>query len=381
MRRKILAILMVTTLFFTGCGNNGVEKSQNKKGTDEETLNESGVTASAESGQESDTAEVEYKNCVTYKKAELAGKIKKVNVGIKSCPEYLMMSRVLSVEDLKKYLPVDNVRKVGVGMTQYVIEYPMEDCTFVVIVGDEDRMLGTFVKTEKLHKKSELSQIKSGMTIRQVQEIFPEIIINTQVPEIVIKDTPMKDAVCAELVLQGGNLGEISFEKKDDKFIVSEVSVTDTLPFFEKDEWDAIVDESVKATPLKDEVVLEDGVIIKGKENWESFLKETAVWKADEITIRNYSGTSESCLESKVRYDGKEYSLTSIVQGKEVDMGKRYKYLIERSGKLPNAECGGHGFFLVNDENLTYERIRFSSLSSDFNDHIDYQTVFEERTK
>lgn len=378
--RRILAILMVTAMFFTGCENNGAEKTLDKKQQGAETSNED-VNAFAKSEQESNPAGVEYKNRVTYKKAELAEKIREVNIGIKSCSEYLMMSKVLSVEDLKKYLPADNVRKVGAGMTQYVIEYPMENCNFVVIVGDGDRMMGTFVKTEKLHKKSELSQIKRGMTIKQVQEVFPEIIINTRVPEIVNKDTPKRNVAYAEIVLKGGKLGEISFEEKDNKFMVSEVEVTEVLPFFEQDEWNAIVDENVKATPLKGEVVLEDGVITKGKENWENFLKRTAAWKADEIKIMNYSISSESYLESRVRYDGREYALSSIVRGKEVDLGKRYKYLIERSGKLPNAEYGGHGFYLVNNENLTYERIRFSSLSSNYNDYIDYQTVFEERTR
>lgn len=377
--RRILAILMVTALLFMGCVNNGAEKTSSKKQPGVETSNED-VTASAKSEQENDTAEVEYKNRVTYKKAELAEKIKNVNIGIKSCPEYLIMSRVLSVEDLKKYLPVDNMRKVGIGMTQYVIEYPMENCTFVVIIGDRDRMMGTFIKTEKLHKKSELSQIKRGMAIKQVQEVFPEIIINIRVPEIVNKDTPKSNVAYAEIVLKGGKLGEISFEEKEDKFIVSEVDVAD-VPFFAEDEWEVIVDENVKATQLKDEVVLLDGDIVKGKEIWDSFLKKTIAWKADEITIRNYSSSIDSCLESRVKYDGREYALSSIVQGKEVDLGKRYKYLIERSGKLPNAEYGGHGFYLVNDESLTYERIRFSSLSSNYNDHIDYQTIFEEQIR
>lgn len=125
-------------------------------------------------------------------------------------------------------------------------------------------------------------------------------------------------------------------------------------------------------------LILKDGKIIKGKQNWDDFLKKTRnpSNKPTQITIRKYY--DNECISSVLKYDGQKYSLQ---YESEINGEKKYKYLIERRGKMRNAACEDHGFYLVNDASLTYEQLTWSVLSSNSNDWVDFQTVFMEMTE
>ena len=93
------------------------------------------------------------------------------------------------------------------------------------------------------------------------------------------------------------------------------------------------------------------------------------------ITIKNYSISSPSISSLTLIFDGEFYSTDKLVSGEQ---GKKYRFLVERSGQLKSAKYKEHGFYLVNNENVTYEDLMWSALSSQSTDRIDFQKVYSD---
>lgn len=212
---------------------------------------------------------------ITYKRDEIIENVEKLNLEIGM--ESAMYSRKIVLEDIKKYLPIDNIRKISGG---FLIEYPMEDRN-IVITSSGEIIAGreAWNKFYMLTKGNELTKLTEQIT---------EELLNVRNQSILIK------------TYYGDN------------------------NFFEEE------------------------------------------------TEENVSGF----IEQIIVYDGKQFLVNKWENGE--NKISTYKYLVERKGRMPNAAVGEHGFYLVNDNSLTYEQLQWSSLSSQCSDYIDYYTVFYE---
>lgn len=310
MRKRIITVLMVMIVVLSGCGNYGQQSKIEDKTTN--VVEKTVTSADANSGKN--------KELVMYKKKDIIDKIKDAHVGIGL---YMAMSRVVTIEDFKKILPVDNLREVG--KDKLVIKYPMEDRTFIVVaVKNDERIMGTCVMRNVLRNESEVSQIKKGMSLKKVRRIFPEVIINTRRPLILDKSRGIDEFPACEVILDNNKMAWITFEKNNGKYVVSDINIQKN-PIFEDKEWEKVIQQ--------------------------------------EPNIKGANAQRETFYE---------LSKSSI---------SKYKYLIERSGKMPNAKCTEHGFYLVNDKSVTYRQLMWSRLSGNSNDWIDFRTVFTEMTE
>ena len=142
-----------------------------------------------------------------------------------------------------------------------------------------------------------------------------------------------------------------------------------------------VVYKKAKRTKKDGELILMEWEIVNGKKAWNNFLQKTKNYPNEpaQIKIRQYYEKDGECTGSVLKYDGQKYSLLQSELGKESE--KKYKYLVERRGKMPNAKYTDHGFYLVNDDSVTYNQLMWSLLSSNSNDWIDFQTVFTEITE
>lgn len=163
-----------------------------------------------------------------------------------------------------------------------------------------------------------------------MRRIFPEVIINTRRPLILDKSRGIDEFPACEVILDNNKMAWISFENNNGKYVVSDINIQKN-PLFEDKEWKKI--------------------------------------------IRKYDGNNYSLIYKPVKGVNEQrerfYELTKSSIPK-------YKYLVERSGKMPNAKYMEHGFYLVNDKSLTYRQLMWSRLSSNSNDWIDFRTVFTE---
>lgn len=388
MRKRIIAVLMVMMVALSGCGTKGRQSEIKDETT--QAAKHTVTSADANSGKN--------KELVMYKKKDIIDKIKDAHVGIRM---YVMMSRYVTITDLKKILPVDNVRKIG--KDKVIIEYPMEDCTFIVAaVKSEERIIGTCVRGNKLRREAEMRQIKKGMTLEKVRGILPEAVINTRLPAILDKNQTNNESPYCELMLDNNKIIWISFEKNNGEYVVSDIDIDKNL-LFEDKEWNKVLQKepySIKNqaekkeeyVKINEELVLRDGKIVNGKRAWNDFLHKTQNFPNEQaqITIKEYYDGEN--IGGVLKYDGYNYSLiykpvkdanaqSETFSELTKSSISKYKYLIERSGKMPNAKYTEHGFYLVNDKSLTYVQLMWSRLSSNSNDWIDFRTVFTEMTE
>lgn len=388
MKKRIIVVLMVVIVVLSGCGSNGQQSKIEDKTTN--VVEKTVTSADVNSGKN--------KELVMYKKKDIIDQIKNAHVGIGL---YMAMSRVVTIKDLEKYLPVDNLREVG--KDKLVIKYPMEDCTFIVVaVKNDERIMGTCVMRNVLRNESEVSQIKKGMSLKKVRRIFPEVIINTRRPLILDKSRGIDEFPACEVILDNNKMAWITFEKNNGKYVVSDINIQKN-PIFEDEEWEKVIqqepyliknkvkqkEEHIK---INEELVLRDGKIVNGRRAWNDFLHKTKSFPNEpaQITIKEYY--DDENIGGVLKYDGYNYSLvykpvkdTDAHNDTFYELTKssisKYKYLIERSGKMPNAKYTEHGFYLVNDKSVTYRQLMWSRLSSNSNDWIDFRTVFTEMTE
>jgi hypothetical protein len=140
-------------------------------------------------------------------------------------------------------------------------------------------------------------------------------------------------------------------------------------------------------------VVYENGSITAGQSVWDEFVSNTEngvsamVRLAFYYTINEYNYAPELYEEIKDKYpclyiqdlsfDGKKYRLYSIEDGKEYI--HNYKYLKRLEENSPPDSAIFHSavyYYLLNDPDVTYERIRRGFFSSRFGDAVDCKNVY-----
>jgi hypothetical protein len=141
-------------------------------------------------------------------------------------------------------------------------------------------------------------------------------------------------------------------------------------------------------------LVLENMTITSGLNQWNEFYENAASGRSDEVMIAKYyeigneSQYSPELYEEikddypilyvfSLKYDGSVYTLSYYEDSKLYTYD--YPYMIERVGHLsPTAAVAEHFFALVNDKELSYHDIKWSMLSSNLADKVDYRDVFAE---
>lgn len=132
----------------------------------------------------------------------------------------------------------------------------------------------------------------------------------------------------------------------------------------------------VKPGSLSSIVIGKDG-IKNNKEKWESFVQESKSKRVTSILLKyqsdmHFLDDSLDKMELKdvvLKYDGENYCYWD---GKT---SKKYKYLLELSGRTPKASCDTT-YVILSDEKYTFDDVSKSIYSSNSNDHIPYQLLF-----
>jgi len=130
-------------------------------------------------------------------------------------------------------------------------------------------------------------------------------------------------------------------------------------------------------------VVIGNDGIEEGKEDWNTFVKESANGNNAVIDIKLQYDMSDTYDENfyegdildiftyniKLSFDGEYYSYD------DGEKTGRYKYLLQLSGQNPGAENSTTDFVLAN-EKITYEEHFKSTYSSNLNDRKDCYMLF-----
>ena len=374
---RVVILLVVMLMMVSGCtGSSG------------------GTQKKEEQTSENDSIKTkEDTKYVTYKKADIIENVEKLNTKIGM--ESLMLSRIIKLEDIEKYLPIDNIRKITGG---FLIEYPMEDSEFAIITDGDGVVFGSFLRCEELHTNMELETVKEGMTLEGLKKVFPEISVDATAEKVLRENKHKNDEIICEVMLENYQYGRVTLKNKKEKIVVTKVETMD-MPF-PKDTMKEVFAQNPEALESRYIVVTNNGKIVFGKKQWNEFYMETTRGLSNlagqmqkkemlkmqnvSICVKNYYNDTEllegkkqdgidGVVESMIVYDGNQFLLNK--EGKEI---LQYKYLIERKGRMNNADIGENGFYLVNDKNLTYEQLMWSVMSSQSSDWIDYYTVFWE---
>lgn len=143
---------------------------------------------------------------------------------------------------------------------------------------------------------------------------------------------------------------------------------------------------SYKASKNSSVLVLMGMKVISGQKIWDDFLNKVQKNEAASVSIAQYYETGDKGQKldkpvlhvKKIEYDGNKFKLSYNDEGKLYRYS--YSYLIEKVGMVSsNAAIADHGFYLVNDKNVSYHDLCWSLLSSKSSDQIDYRTVFQEK--
>lgn len=126
--------------------------------------------------------------------------------------------------------------------------------------------------------------------------------------------------------------------------------------------------------------------VISGQKNWNDFLSKVEKKEAASISISEYYETGDRgekldkpvLYVKKLDFDGKKYRLSYYDEGKLYQYS--YSYLIEKIGLISsNAAFATHGFYLINNKDVSFHDLCWSLISSNFSDQIDYKRVYEEK--
>lgn len=385
--KKILIFLLAVLMIFTSCDN---VKEQEKKilNTGENSLELIELDPVTKDINDITFSDETYlnENCrtaynllmmsqldknVTYKKEDIIEGIRAVNVGEKM----LMMSRAITIDDLDEFLPIDNVRRIETeNNVTFLIEYPMEDCTFVVIVSAIGIIRGTYMQAEELRSEKEMSLLLKGMSLEAANKLYPEIIINPKVNQILSENSELEKSPQCVVALKDRRKATIRFEKKGKEFVISEVEFSDN-PFFDEEEWKFLSGNEGELSKKETGLVFLENKIIQGENLWNEFVFRSKTKEPCSIKIKHYYVEDYGASSFTLRFDGEFYSIIDSITSEEI---RKYKYLVELSGKIRNAKSSEHGFYLVNDKNLTYDELMWSMLSSQTTDHIDFRIVYTE---
>ena len=155
------------------------------------------------------------------------------------------------------------------------------------------------------------------------------------------------------------------------------------------------IDNALETKEQTNTIVIRDGEMLEGKYIWDKFVKDTNLGIRSEITIRNiYSADDESPemgFEHKISYYNGNYWLYDNdkpihmetnydLQNSHFDDAnpKQYKYLLKRSGHMPNAATDDTVYFLTNEKDLSYDKLMKSLFSSNSTDIVSAKIIFSE---
>ena len=122
-------------------------------------------------------------------------------------------------------------------------------------------------------------------------------------------------------------------------------------------------------------VVFEELRITSGQAVWDAFVNQSACKKPCFVRLAFYY--APDLYIHDLAYDGNEYSLSSVEDGRSYRF--IYKYLIKCTGtpSSPYAAFSEYTrYVLVNDDTVTWERIERGMLSARSGDSIDHKTVY-----
>lgn len=162
-------------------------------------------------------------------------------------------------------------------------------------------------------------------------------------------------------------------------------------------------DEGLQKAKACGAVVLEDLICTANRDGMERFYADSQAGRAAKVLVASYMTLDKERMseelyeEEKDRYpmliltlvehfaeghEGKPYRVVSRVSSeREIDSEDEYEYLMHYTGDMPvpNAKYSGwERYVLVDDDALTWERIEFGMLSSQFGDMVRSRTVFAE---
>lgn len=142
-----------------------------------------------------------------------------------------------------------------------------------------------------------------------------------------------------------------------------------------------------KGDTTTDKVIIIDGKITEGASNWSKFFLETTTAKASKNENLNSTikieyqyndilvdGIEPTIYEIELRYKNGKYIYRNLSEG----IYETYEYLVERSGKNNNVETKTRGYYLVDNQDVTYEQLTWSVLSSQSTDWIKHKMIYTE---
>jgi len=153
--------------------------------------------------------------------------------------------------------------------------------------------------------------------------------------------------------------------------------------------------EALEWAKSRDAVVFEDGRLTSGEDVWGKFYenagkgKKCAVLVADYMTLDNVNMSEELYEQEKdnypvmelylLEYDGDVFTINIRESDKkDTSETKSFKYLLHFTGDAPSQALYKtyDEYVLVNDPDLTHERIIESMVSSILEMHVEHFTVY-----
>lgn len=113
----------------------------------------------------------------------------------------------------------------------------------------------------------------------------------------------------------------------------------------------------------------ENGVIVSGENEWQQFLSNTKTGYADKIVVKVSQG--DSSYTATIKYSFGTYAYTD-------EVGNSYKNstLLDVTGKWSGTGKEGR-LIVLTDDDYTFEELTNSIVSSDSEELIDYQILFQ----
>ena len=270
--KRLLAVVMMISVMFAGCQETDINNKDSETKSkitstkdisglielEAETKDVSNVTFVAEEYMEDECRQMykllmqsQINKNVTYKKDDIIDGIRAVNAG----DLFSLMSRAIDIRELKRYLPIDNVKKIDTNNNvTFLIEYPMEDCTFVVVVAESGRIKGTYMQAKELRSEDEMGLLFEGMKLEDVNKIYPEIIISPTGNKIISDDISIEEFPECTVALKNRSKVTVSFRQAGNGYEIAEIVLSDNIILSE--EWKALNENERKISQQETGLVL-----------------------------------------------------------------------------------------------------------------------------
>ncbi len=154
------------------------------------------------------------KDHIIYKKDKIIGNIEKIYIPNNSL---MLLSRVITYEDIRDILPFNNVEKTNYGFN---IIFNMKDEKFVIITDYSGNVGNMIFYGKALYKERDFSKIDIGMTIDEVKNVFPLFILYDKIPSILNNAQTAVNPATIEIVFNNGEIGIIEMKTQNGEYIV-----------------------------------------------------------------------------------------------------------------------------------------------------------------